>query len=129
MMSRYKCSKCGIGAISKCVKQRSVFLDDLAQRSSLAGMLISTDYMAVGPIPRYGEGMQESPHMEGLVTITVKTFVPFGEEMSKVQDDSEKQAFEMIQSLDKDTTKYYLCDHDWQITEGECLFGCCIHQD
>jgi len=40
--------------------------------------------------------------------------------------DAIRYAIDLIRELDDETVADYVCDHDWIIDEGECMFGCCV---
>jgi hypothetical protein len=104
-MAKYRCAKCGSTALSKCVKQRSIFPDD--------GMESLMSYLfAVRVDP------SESGHRDVVITMHV-----LNDGVSDVS--AMRSAIEEIKVYGAQILTN-TCSHDYRLEAGEqCLFGCC----
>lgn len=103
--SQWKCVKCGVGAHSKCPSRRSVFIAD-----QYVGML--SNLVTVTP-------PEEGRHNH---TITFSLSLDYeGTEHKAAPLVAVKEA---VSDFTDEQLAQATCDHEWQIQEGECLFGC-----
>ena len=102
-MARYKCSKCGVEANSKCVHCRSVFTDN---RHALLTHLIKYDVK----------------HDEDVSTVEL-SFRRYTHEATDSQ--MLLQVFDLIRSMTDEEVSVYCCTtHDWELLPDECNLGC-----
>ena len=109
-MSPYHCKHCGATAISKCVNCRSIFPDDGfdAMLSNVLKYKITFDL-----VRQFAE-----------VQLTVH--VPIQDTLGSADAEVVQYALTMINKLTPEQIKNYSCNHDWVISEGTCMFGCCV---
>ena len=120
-MSNYKCIHCEATAHSKCVIQRTVFPTN------------QTEAIVSHVWKRYVERPDKSdPDQNVKVHIVLRTAQHFDNNPDNhLLSDAEhyKQMITWLRDMlneDFDTMLEWCCDHEWRITEGECLFGCCV---
>lgn len=120
MSSYYTCSKCKVRCISKCVNQRSVFIQ--SDETSCYGESILRMLASHSIVWKNDE--------RATVTLEIDVVEP----STSLQADKDTLATVTAISLLRDTAlsddaiRRFACRHDWQIEETECMFGCC-HKD
>lgn len=112
-MATYKCTKCGETASSKCKNSRTVF-----PANQMATAIDNRMTVEFEIDPRYPNA-DETEIRDMVIKYTV---FPNGE---LVVVDQFMEFIRNMAALDDDTITKVFCDHDWEITEGECMFGCC----
>lgn len=119
MSSGYKCTKCGETAYSKCVNQRSVFPED--QVATLIGNMITIDAKRTGSFDERYRRAEDSDNWTVTYTFTCK-WAKGQNEIEAIKDSGIEH---WLIDTDKAILKHAICDHDWKIVSGECMFGCC----
>jgi len=102
-MAEWRCKKCGDTAYSKCVTQRTTFPED-----QVATLISNT----------FSDEIQERER-DHLVTLKFSVY--------KMPDDTREAILMRIMKMfqqDDEVLKHAICNHEWEITEGECMFGC-----
>ena len=110
-MSSYKCDKCNAEAISKCVNQRTVFPQDQMDAMITHIMKREVDWVT-----------------DEWCTVKLHVHVSLQDTGSQTDhsDGAVEHALIMIKELTDEQIHRYACMHNWVITEGECMFGCCV---
>jgi hypothetical protein len=136
-MASYTCIKCGEKVSSKCINQRSVFVTN--HDGALLSHFLRVD-LSEADSP-------QGHHVDAKLSITwnqsftknssgtVSTYTAdepiergqIGREMVKslvahLQDMLESS---MDSKFDPPTIEVFMCEHEYKIDAGECLFGCC----
>jgi hypothetical protein len=121
MSSGYRCEKCGETASSKCIHQRSVFPQDML--ATVFGNMVKLQANRAGATKE--NWRRESDSNVWITEITIRCeYVHANSENEAIQD-----LVNDVVGLAKDHPESFrraLCDHDWRITEGTCMFGCCV---
>ncbi len=107
-MSTYHCKHCGATAISKCSRSRTVFPDD------------GFDAM-LSHVLKYNIQM-DLTRRTAQVVLTVS--VPF--DGNKSDREMIEHALFLVSDLTPEQIQNYACNHNWVISEGTCMFGCCV---
>ena len=117
-MSGYKCTKCGETAYSKCVRQRSVFTNG-GMLATMISNCVTIDAVRRGSVKENWRREEDSDKWN--VTMTFEVIATAQDEMEAI----DKAGLHEFLTLDEKTARSVACIHRWEITEGECMFGCC----
>lgn len=117
-MATYKCSKCGDSAESKCVHQRSVF----PENGEATLLTYAVRAKVVDPPKCYI--IEGQPEEESFRSIQFEVM------LKKEQYSDEELVQVGLNFIERnlDNLRIALCNHDWEIQSGQCLFGCCIKE-
>lgn len=122
-MATYKCSKCEALCNSKCIGQRSTFMEDETQayfRSILSFKIIPDEGR------RYRNDEKPDEPIQGMDLEVRFTLYPDKEEHTKLK------AFEKFRNVINDPRfkpEVVLCSHRWEIQDDECDLGCCKRKE
>jgi hypothetical protein len=118
----YKCTKCGETADSKCVNQRSVFSTD--QTASLIRQLMTFKFKTTREVKASPENGLDEDYVQREL---IMDFTVNGSKMDDVED--LKRCLELLSNRSDDTLRKVMCKHEWRITSGKCMFGCCVAEE
>lgn len=110
-MANYKCKKCEITMRSKCMFQRSTFIN--MDRKMENYFFLQNVWIEDGKkLPGYQDHIKEA-----IISI------PYNSEI----DDPREMLLDVCMSIREvpiKTLKSWLCNHNWKVIES-CMFGCC----
>lgn len=111
---RWKCTKCGATASSKCVDRRNVFMDD--QTAALWSYVVKIKEHTVEETPR---------HMTGYKHII--TFQYTTAQASAAQDAAQIHALKCLRRMTDEVIEHLMCDHRWALTHAKSCCFSCVH--
>jgi len=110
-MAKYKCSKCGTTASSKCAHSRHVFCD-----SRMEGLLSN--------LLKY-EVIHEKAEVV-TVQLSIKRWRDTGDSDTALL----YEAIQLIREMSDEDARVYACgEHNWVLQSDTCELGCCTKGD
>ena len=123
---QYHCTQCSAHAYSKCIGQRSIFVNSDGNEV-LEGLLSACITYKDAPYPNHSNNVSDPDYNEDRIhTVTIT--------MHGQDDDLTALLFgkflEHAKQLSPEALERTLCAHDWEIDDdAQCMFGCCRGKD